>query len=265
MLTGKIFQGQRWRGSPQPPEHLGALPASPHPHPHPGNPLQHSLNCPRLPPGWKHGGHLQGPYLQQLHSAFMLPLGFRLGLQVGGGKCWRRGVRTGVGSREEGRQDEGGERRGKGAGKRLWVPPSGSHSEPHLEFEGEGAEKRGLGLLPASQTLPLGVFFSSCLSRCPLPAHLFPLACVRAPQGTVLGPQSLSLDSHLVAGPDALNTPKPVPKNDLPRTQDSQVQLSMGLSTQVVNTQPKLGRNGTQNSGCPTSQTCCPSSLTPGG
>ena len=52
-------------------------------------------------------------------------------------------MRTGVGSREEGRQDEGGERRGKGAGKRLWVPPSGSHSEPHLEFEGEGAEKRG--------------------------------------------------------------------------------------------------------------------------
>ena len=50
----------------------------------------------------------------------MLSLGFGLGLKVGGGKCWRRGVRAGVGSREEGRQDEG-ERRGKGAGKGLWV------------------------------------------------------------------------------------------------------------------------------------------------
>lgn len=69
-------------------------------------------------------------------------------------------MRTGVGSKEVGRQDEGGERR-KGAGKGLWVPPSGSHSEPHLKSEGEGAEKRGLGLLPASQTLPLGVFSSS--------------------------------------------------------------------------------------------------------
>lgn len=174
-------------------------------------------------------------------------------------------MRTGVGSREEDRQDEGGERRGQGAGKGLWVPPSGSHSELHLESKGEGAEKRGLGLLPASQTLPLGVFFLLLsllmLSAC---SSFAPCVC-EGPTGHSAGPAvTLSLDSHLVAGPDALNTLKPVSKTDLPRTQDSQVQLSMGLSTQVVNTQPKLGRNGTQNLGCPTSQTCCPSSLTPG-
>lgn len=50
VLSGRIFQGQRWRGSPQRPEHLGTLPASAHPHPHPGSPLQHSPNRPSLPP-----------------------------------------------------------------------------------------------------------------------------------------------------------------------------------------------------------------------
>lgn len=55
-------------------------------------------------------------------------------------------------------KDKGGEKEG-GAGKGLWVPPSGSTLNRTSKSEAKGREE-GPGTASCFQTFPLGVFFS---------------------------------------------------------------------------------------------------------